>query len=93
MGRSSMKRCNAMAVRKAPQKRSIYVDIGDTEDDDDCYIEVEVSRKGLVYDIMLQLQGQSNIDFEDGYYLEDEYGHRLKGTWHLEVIEGDPLYI
>ena len=78
-----MRRCNAMAVRKAPQKRTIYVDIGDIEDDEDCYIEVEVPRKGLVYDIMLQLQGQSNIDFEDGYYLEDEHGDRLKCKWHL----------
>ena len=47
MGRSSMKRCNAMAVRKAPKKRTIHVDIGDIEDDEDCYIEVEVRRRGV----------------------------------------------
>ena len=89
MGRSDMKTCNEMAGRKAPKKRTIYVDIGVVvEDDEDCYIEVEVPRKGLVYDIMLQLQGQSNIDFEDGYYLE-EHGDRLKGKWHLEEIDGD----
>ena len=48
----------------------MYVNVDVFEDGEDEYIEVIVPHKGLVYDITLRVQMQTNIDFEVGYYLE-----------------------
>ena len=50
-------------------------------------------RNGVVYDVMLRVQTQTKIDFEDGLYLEYQDGDTLKGKWHLEGIEDDTLYM
>ena len=75
------------------EKRTMYVNADVVEDGEDEYIKIIVPQDGVVYDIMLQVQTQTNIDFEDGYYLEDQDGDTLKGKWHLDAIEADTLYL
>ena len=66
------------------KNRTIHLNIDVIEDGEDEYIEVIVPQDGVVYDIMLRVQMQTNIDFEDGYYLEDQYGDIWKGKWRLK---------
>ena len=73
------------------QNWTIYVNIDVIEDGEDESIAVIVPQNGAVYDIMFWVQMQTNIDFDDGYYLEDQDGDTLKGKWHLEAIRDDTL--
>ena len=62
----------------------MYVNVDVLEDGEDENIEGIVPQDGVVYDIMIHAQTQTNIDFEDGYYLEGQDGDTLKGKGHLE---------
>ena len=75
------------------EQQTMYVNVDVIEDGEDEYIKIMVPHDGVVYDIMLQVQTQTHIDVEDGYYLEDQDGGTLKGKWHLEAIEDDTLQL